>query len=461
MAIIKESSISRKRRFLIGPAALDCNRGDQALTWEAIDLLRQLSPNCEIAIMSDFYDDPDDKQSLQTRSLGITVIPSLLFNPRRAAHSNESEVFDSGWSLLKMKIRALLDFLQSQFLLVWAKNHTLARLLLGRNCYDSYGYLRSCDALVIKGGGYIYAYRGLRWAYYIWFCLFPLMLAQGCGVNVIILPNSFGPFQSGWGKWLVRRVLRRCTLVTAREPKSFEVLNNIIPGKVELFPDMAFNLRPADCEWAKAELMSQRVALGDKPCVGITMRPWRFPNAVDPHAKYEKYVQAFGRLCEYLLEKGYMPVLFAHTTGPHAHENDSIALKDTLQATSAADRVFYIDGDYNCRQLKSLYGFMDFMICTRFHSAIFSIAQQVPCLAVSYQGYKATGIMEEIGLGDFTIAIEDVDDKLLIEKFERLVANQQVIKHKMSSYVICCQQKLKQLECFVVSKIKEMSGGQD
>lgn len=445
--------ISKQNKFLIGPAALDCNRGDQALMWEAIDILRQANPDCEIAIMSDGYDDPDDIQSRQTRQLGINVLPQILPNPRRVVRQAKNEFIDSGWALVRMKIRAILDFIQMCGLLISSSNPKLARLLLDKDRYKTYEYLQDCSALVIKGGGYIYAYRGLRWFYYIWFGLFPLILAQRCSVKVIILPNSFGPFQSRWSRWLAHRVLRRCTLITAREPKSFEVLNTIIPGKAEPFPDMAFNLQPTGCEWAKQELVSNGVALGEKPCVGITMRPWRFPNAEDPRAKYEKYIQAFGRLCKYLLEKGYMPVLFVHTTGPHSHENDRIALKDVLKVISKVDQVVYIDGDYNCRQIKALYGHMDFMISTRFHSAIFSIAQQVPCLAISYQGYKATGIMEEIGLEDFIFPIDDIDGNSLIEGFERLVSKQGEVKQKMNRYMDACLGRLSNLQTLITSVI--------
>lgn len=450
---MRNSSISRQKKFLIGPSVLDCNRGDQALVWEAIDTLRKASPDCEIAIMSDTYDDPEDMQSRQTRKLGINILPTLLPNPRRAATQGKEEIIDSGYSLLKMKMRAVLDFVLMQGLLMLPRSRRLARLLLGKDRYKTYAYLRECAALVIKGGGYIYAYRGLRWAYYVWFVLFPLMLAQRCGISVVILPNSFGPFDTRWGRWLAARVLGRCRIVTTREPHSYKVLNSIIPDKAELYPDMAFRLRPESSDWAWAELMRCGVPLREKTCVGITMRPWRFPNARAPQEKYSSYIRAFAKLIEHLLENGYAPVLYAHVIGPHSHENDRIALQDVLRATSAADRVFYVDGDYNCRQVKSLYGIMDFMICTRFHSAIFGIAGQVPCLAMSYQGYKATGIMEEIGLEDFIFPIDDIDSNLLTGAFDGLVADQQKVKQKMKAYMDACLGRLSNLQTLITSEI--------
>jgi len=110
--------MSRQNKFLIGPSALDCDRGDQALTWQVIDVLRRASDNCEIAIMSDTYSVLEDMQSRQTRKLGVSVLPALLPNPRRVAARADKEISDMGWSLVKVQMRAILDFFQMQGLLV-------------------------------------------------------------------------------------------------------------------------------------------------------------------------------------------------------------------------------------------------------------------------------------------------------------------------------------------------------
>jgi colanic acid/amylovoran biosynthesis protein len=251
---------------------------------------------------------------------------------------------------------------------------------------------------------------------------------------------------------LARKTLRPCDLVTAREPQSFNAINVLIPDKAELYPDMAFRLVAESPEWAQAELVRHGVPVLEKTCVGITMRPYRFPDSRNPSQKYATYIQSFAKLLEYLLENDYVPVLYAHTIGPNPHEDDRIALRHTLEAVSKADRVFYIHSDYNCRQIKSLYGLMDFMICTRFHSAIFSIAQQVPCLAISYQGPKAEGIMEEAGLKDFVYSIYEIDADLLIEAFERLVSKQEEVKQKMNVYMSDCLQRLNELDELVMAK---------
>ena len=445
--------MAKAKKILLGPIGVDCNRGDQALLWEAMDIVRSARPDLELALMSDNYKDPDDSQTRQTRKLEIQIVPMLVSLPRRDKSEKNREFIDSGWSYFKMKVGAGADFIRMVCLLTMPRSRRLARWLLGKEHYQTYEYLRACDFLVIKGGGFIYAYRGLRWAYYVWFSLYPLLLAQKCNVGVIILPNSFGPFDTNWGRWLAKKVLGRCNIITAREPKSLEVLNDVIPGKAQLYPDMGFSLEAADSSWAEEELKRHRVPLGEKPCVGITMRPWRFPTSHDPREKYEKYIEAFACLFDHLLGKGYQPILYAHTTGPHAHEDDRIALRDALAASSAGKRVCFVDGDYNCRQIKAFYGFMDLMVCTRFHSAIFSMAQTIPCLAVNYQGYKAMGIMKEIGLEDYTISVDAIDERALIETFDRLEVNREEVKVKISSYMNTCRRRLCELQALIAAEL--------
>ena len=441
--------MEKKGTFLVGPGAFDCNRGDQALLWLCIDSIRQARPGSTVAVMAEGFDDPDDPQTRQTRQRGLPILPVLLANPRRATSGKDRQIVDTGWSLRKMQLQAIADFFQAVLLLAFPRSRWLARRLMGPERVKTYDYMRSCDALVIKGGGWMYAYPGLRWAYFIWFGLAQLLLAMRRGVDVIILPNSFGPFETRWSRFLARRVLKRCKLVTAREPESLEAMERLLPGKAKLFPDMAFGLESADADWAKAELIRQDVPLGEKPCVGVTMRPWRFPRAKDPTAMYRKYIQAFAALLEHLQAKGFTPILFAHVIGPHAHEDDRIALRDVLEAAGGKAGAVLVDGDYDCRQIKAMYGLMDYMVCTRFHSAIFSIAQNVPCMTMSYQGYKATGIMNEIGLGDLVLPIDAVDAAKIIGMFDKLLAERDRAKEKMAAYMISCHQRLADLQCLI------------
>lgn len=416
-------------RYLIGPGALDCNRGDQALLWQAIDALRRLDDKAEIAILSEGHADPEDVQSRQSRALGIGVLPPFMDNPRRVL-SSQSSFIDSRWAHLRMAVQAGLDFLYSLILLIVYPRPRVTRMLLSRGRCRTYDYLQGCHALVIKGGGYLYAHPGPKWLYFLWFGLLPLMFAQRLGIKTLVLPNSIGPFESQTACTLAQRVLNRCHLLTVRESCSAQTLEPLLSQAGETFPDMAFGLTAENSQWAEQTLTDHQVPYKERRCVGFTLRPWRFPTSPDPQTKYQHYIRAMAAFIEHLMTQDYQPVLFVHVQGPHAHEDDRIAIRDVQAQLNRA--VPIVDGNFNCRQLKALYGPMHAMICTRFHSAIFSMAQQVPCLAINYQGHKATGIMQDIGLTDYVLDIKDVTSDQLITVFTQMEQERQSIQQRLA-----------------------------
>jgi colanic acid/amylovoran biosynthesis protein len=295
--------------------------------------------------------------------------------------------------------------------------------------------MREADAVVIKGGGFMYAYRSPTYAYYLWYVCYHTRLAQRLGVPVAILPNSFGPFETAFSRRFIARLLDRCALVATRESVSQKELDRLIPGKAKPFPDMAFLLRvgPEDRAWARTELQSNGVRT-DGRAVGITMRPWRFPGHPDPSAAYDAYLNAMAQFIVYLRERGFQPVLFAHVQGPGSHEMDRLAL-DACRQRFADDPPVLVDGDYDCVQVKALYSHLGYMVGTRFHSCIFAMAQAIPTLAIGYQGYKASGIMSDMELGAFSVDIEHLTAEALVERFSLLVERREEAVEHGRAYV--------------------------
>ncbi|MBP3041868.1 polysaccharide pyruvyl transferase family protein, partial [Bacillaceae bacterium Marseille-Q3522] len=124
-----------------------------------------------------------------------------------------------------------------------------------------------------------------------------------------------------------------------------------------------------------------------------------------------------------------------HTLAINSHENDSACIKDV---TSKLDKYKYriiSNKNYNCYELKCIYSMCDYVVGTRFHSVIFSLSNGVPGIAITYAGNKGQGIMHDIGLDEFTVAIKDVRYSILREKFERLISNEEVIRSKVSNYL--------------------------
>ena len=96
---------------------------------------------------------------------------------------------------------------------------------------------------------------------------------------------------------------------------------------------------------------------------------------------------------------------------------------------------YFSDRSLNCHELKSVYNACDYIVGTRFHSVIFSFANKKPGLAIRYTGNKAQGIMNDIGLLDYSISIDDVTCENLKTKFSNVLANEEHIIQKIEAFI--------------------------
>lgn len=151
--------------------------------------------------------------------------------------------------------------------------------------------------------------------------------------------------------------------------------------------------------------------------------------------------------------KGFFVLLVSQTLGPSSHEDDRKAIKDVLNNLNNTENVEVIEEmDLNCRDLKFLYGQVDYLIGTRFHSVIFSISSNTPAIAISYGGNKGEGIMKEIGLQDFEIPIEKVSFSVLTQKFEELRNNKKYYLDKVAKYM----EKAKKEREYLIETIRQL-----
>ena len=100
------------------------------------------------------------------------------------------------------------------------------------------------------------------------------------------------------------------------------------------------------------------------------------------------------------------------------------------------DYTIISNANYNCYDLKKIYGYCDFIVGTRFHSVIFSLSQYIPAIAISYIGNKTMGIMKDIGLEEYVIDIEEVSCNRLLEMFDKMKNNRMLIIEKIQKYAL-------------------------
>ena len=439
---------------VVVPAGTDLNRGDQALIWEAVSLLRASASVDEVAIVGEAAGGAGSGlQTDQSQAAGYRTMPGLLDSPRRGRSRERDKLADGAASLARLALTSLADFARSAAILLLARHPRWVRPLLSARQRPTYETIRAATVLVVKGGGFLHAYGGPRAPYYIWFQLFYLRLAHRLGIPVVVLPNSFGPFVGWTVAGQIRRVLSRCAFVSARESVSARALEDVLRRPVPVLPDMGYFLEPAPPEVGETACRGAGVPLGDVPCVGFTVRPWRFPGTRDPAARFDRYIGAVAALVRHVALRGCHPVLISHVLGPGAHEDDRLALDDLARRLGPV-RFSRVDHPGTCRDLKSIYACMDYVVGTRFHSVIFAQGAGVPCLAIGYGGNKAVGIMNDRGLGEYVVPIEEATADVLCRRFDLLVRNEATVRESNGRWRTEAPRQRERLRGLIASRLE-------
>jgi colanic acid/amylovoran biosynthesis protein len=253
------------------------------------------------------------------------------------------------------------------------------------------------DLVVSMGGGYLNARPGLDGYQNVFFVLLPALLAQKHHRPVVFAPQSFGPFPAALQRRMVAYTLRRAALVLAREDVSVEVLTSCgLPvAQVRRAVDSGFAFAPpARPGWRDRLGVSTSTRL-----IGVTARRWMAP------AAQQRYERALAATIDSLHERGARVILIPQVSTDYLGDDDRTVEKRIADFCTTAPLQIVERVDY--RDLKGVYHECDMLIGTRFHSVIFSLTSDTPCIAIEYE-HKTRGIMRDLDLERWVIPIEDV-----------------------------------------------------
>lgn len=445
------------KNIVIIPINYDLNRGDQALVWESVRLVKDTfcddCVNC--TIMSSLFDKDSEVQNRQTKELGCNFITTILDHPgRRFTHKEKDSRSYSWQTILGWGVQAVFDYLTTRPLL--SKNSLIRRLgfvFLNGEKKKSFMIISKADAVFLKGGGFIHSFGSMTDPYFMYFSTFHFRLSTSLGKPTFVLPNSIGPLNNRIARRIATKALCGCSLVTVREMITKKYLDSInVPS--EYSPDLGFYLQPSSKDFSNY-LKEIGVPL-DKKKVVMTLRPYRFQGHTNGNELFNQYIDGMLGLVKHLLTKGYHVTFMAHTLGPSSHEDDRIALKDLmsrLKPEEIAMTSYIEDYELTCKDVEKIYSYFDFLVGTRFHSVIFALNVDVPAIAIAYGGNKGKGIMNVLGNDDYSIDIENVSSQSLISMFDNLEVNRGVyinnlkerkahLNEKRESLIISIKEKL-------------------
>ena len=306
-----------------------------------------------------------------------------------------------------------------------------------KNTLKSYA---DADIIVSCGGGFLHDSFGgifMTHLYGIFFGKFVL------NKPTVIYAQSIGPFKSKFYCEITKFVLEKLDMVLLREELSYKLMKeiNLKNKNYYITADAAF-LSPICSQGRIKEIYNRENIDLDKKLVGVSVRFWNFPKSKNPEQLFEKYKHAVASLCDNLIEKYNVDIIFiSMVSGKGKFDSDSTVANDIVFIMKNKDRVKVVPNIYNHKEIKGVISKFDMFVGTRMHSNIFATSSFVPTYAISYL-YKTEGIMKMIGQGKWVCKIEEIDEKKLVKEIERLWEQRDTVRKSLEENINSLEKKI-------------------
>ncbi|MCQ2958324.1 MAG: polysaccharide pyruvyl transferase CsaB [Candidatus Gastranaerophilales bacterium] len=246
--------------------------------------------------------------------------------------------------------------------------------------------IKTCDYLIFPGGSVLQDITSVKsLGYY----LSLISLALFFKKKVIMLSQGFGPINNNFMRKLTFKLLKKVSLITLRDEKSYDTLMSNGVVKSELTADLlwAFTSKPKTDETPEIFVYGDISCNIDKKKVGIQLRNWAdlteeklniIAKSVLNNFHYIEY--DYKLIC--LQENSDLQILI--DLGKIMHETQPKAKIELCRGN---------DIEKNIELLQS----MDYMIAMRFHAGLCTINSEKPILMLSYDP-KTEEFCNELGL---------------------------------------------------------------
>lgn len=305
--------------------------------------------------------------------------------------------------------------------------------LLPKAQAETYAALQEADLVVACAGGYLgdpgpHVYTAL------------LHMTLSRNGRLFVLPQSIGPMHSRLARRLTTHVLRRAPILCVREPctQAYATEKMGFPQeKVRLFPDMAFYER--DVDDTDAQMTLEKLGITSSERIAATTL-WPSSRLGVPEERYFEILAGAAKTL--LKDHSIRTVVLRQAGDAEGIEGDGYLLR---QAAPHFGDAAVMAHDYHApavlrgivRRCQVTYG-------TRMHGNVFSLAQCVPTVAISYN-HKTDGIMRMCGQERFIISLRKLDLAALLRLLQEALRDQAAIRQSLQECMAGFQKRRAEL----------------
>lgn len=257
----------------------------------------------------------------------------------------------------------------------------------------------------------------------------PNAIAMLLGKPYVLLPQTYGPFQSRTGRAIAGLVIRRAARLYARDRHSRRVARCFLgrrgaTRRVIGCPDVAFTLSPREAEEVRIEpaLPETRPELlvGMNVSGLLAMGGYTRKNMFGLRCDYGEFVETLSR--RLLARPGTHLLLIPHVTGEEP-ESDTTAcaqIWESLRGLEGGERVHLLRSTLDECETKAVIGKCDILIGARMHACIGALSQGVPAVGIAYSR-KFRGAFAMVGVGELALEARRMTTEAMVARCLELV----------------------------------------
>lgn len=269
----------------------------------------------------------------------------------------------------------------------------------------------------------------------------PKQAALRAGRPLVLLPQTYGPFENSQARNLAKRIIGSATLAYARDPRSYERLLDLAgpdPDTTRLRSgvDVAFALQPR----RPANQIAERVeSLGDDLTAGVNVSGLLQSQAsLDRYGMPGSYLDTMTLLVRELVAEGARVVLIPHVHTPGGSGESDIAAINRVRANlskAESERTAVIPPSLDAAEVKWCISQVDWFVGSRMHSTIAALSTLTPAVGYAYSD-KTLGVFQTCGVGDQVVDAREVTGAAAVDRmtgaFRARALVRQVLEDRIS-----------------------------
>lgn len=260
------------------------------------------------------------------------------------------------------------------------------------------------------------------------------------GKDLIMLPQTYGPYNRYLARVMARYILKRAQLIYSRDRTGKEFVNKLLHasrnGKVRFVPDVAFVLdsyRPNQLHIKP----SMEIRKPGSILIGVNVSGLLYNND-NNNIRFNlrsDYKELISDVMEMLLaDKQVNILLIPHVFPPkeNEYESDPIACSQIYRKLNAKydDRVFLVQEEYDHTGIKYIIGCCDFVLGSRMHACIAALSQGIPAVGLAYSD-KFEGVFESIGENDCVVDLRYNNVKQILLAIKKIFSRRDKIRRHL------------------------------